>query len=237
MLPYIGLIPSAHLFWGVGIIASIVYYILIRKRFDISLPKAIILCVLIYVLETLSAHMMYVLESIGSLGSYRFLSGFSLFGVFLIFPFFMIPVSFIMKIPYLKLMDYVAVGILIELAGYRIGCMCNGCCRGFEWEYGIVGFDGKRYFPTQPLEAILDLALAIALIFYILKVKKLEIGEVVSYVYMGYGLIRFGLEFTRVRTNILGPLSLPHFFALAVFIIPFIYLMAKSRKTKCINAE
>ena len=221
MLPSIGKIPSLLFFWGIGIIASIVYYVLMRRKFKIQWYTALLLGMIMILLETFSAKFMFLLENPSAINDgISWTGGYSLFGVFFFTPLFLFLISWIMKLKYLDLMDLLIPGILLELAFYRIGCTCAGCCYGIDVGWGISNGIQDHLFPVQPLESVLDIGIFITVLLMFLK-GTLRRGEPFYLTYCSYGFIRFVLEFLRQRTNVVGILSVSHFFALAVMIFGF----------------
>ena len=233
MLPSIGKIPSLLFFWGIGIIASVVYYVLIHRKFKIQWYTALLLSMIMILLETFSAKIMFLLENPSAIkDGISWTGGYSLFGVFFFTPLFLFLISRIMKMKYLDLMDLLIPGILLELAFYRIGCTCAGCCYGIKVGWGISNGIQDHLFPVQPLESVLDISVFIAVLLMFLK-GTLRRGEPFYLIYCSYGFIRFVLEFLRHRTNIVGILSVSHFFALAILlfgIVMLIYLKVLDKK-------
>lgn len=225
MLPSIGKISSLLFFWGIGIIASVVYYVLMHRKFRIQWYTALLLGMIMILLETFSAKIMFLLENPSSIkDGISWTGGYSLFGVFFFTPLFLFSISWIMKLKYLDLMDLLMPGILLELAFYRIGCTCAGCCYGIDVEWGISNGIQDHLFPVQPLESVLDIGVFITVLLMFLK-GTLRRGEPFYLIYCSYGFIRFVLEFLRQRTNVVGILSVSHFFALAVMIFGLVMLI------------
>lgn len=202
---------SSLFFWGVGIIGCQIYYqVMARRKMNFRQWQALLMGLIFLIIEIIGAKILYLAENIGQIGPDSFgLSGFSFFGVFMFFPIFVFPVALLFRRSYADLMDYGAVGGVIQLAFYRIGCMCAGCCHGIEWEYGILA-GGVRCFPVQPIEAGLDFALAAVLIVF---GRRLGSGQQYLWTLTGYGIIRFILEFLRARTNIFLCFSVSHLWA------------------------
>lgn len=222
------------LFWSIGIILCFAYYILIRKKFKISFLMSILLCFIILLAEILGAKILFLFERIPNvtIDDLTALGGFSLFGVFLISPLFMFLFSLLLKIKFIKLMDYMSLGIFLELACYRISCIYNGCCGGITFPWGFLELDGSHTFPVQPIEIGLDvLAFAILLILFL--TKKLKYGDLFYLTYLSYGLIRFVLEFFRVRDNLFLNMSISHIFAFICIVFGLImFILNRCNKLK-----
>ena len=231
MLPFITLfgirVDSALFFWGIGIIAAQAYYQTLGKKYGFRWYQSLVFGFSFLIFEIIGAKILYIAESFNSvLENGIGFSGFSFFGIMFSVPLLTWILSKFVKIPFGKLMDFASVGILLELAFYRVGCTCAGCCRGLPFSFGMVYPNGETLFPVQPIEAALDILLAVVLIVLFLN-KKLRNGEQYLLYMSGYGAIRFVLEFTRERNHLIGTLSLSHIWAalaLAVGIIVFLRL-------------
>jgi phosphatidylglycerol---prolipoprotein diacylglyceryl transferase len=112
-----------------------------------------------------------------------------------------IVVGYLRKVRFWSIMDLAGLCVPVALAIGRIGCLLNGCCYGkvTSLPWGITypvssGIVGARH-PTQIYELILDLAL-----FGLLWWKKDDFardGTIFWLFVMGYGFIRFTVEFFR----------------------------------------
>jgi len=110
-------------------------------------------------------------------------------------------VGYLRKVRFWSIVDLAGLCVPLALAIGRIGCLLNGCCYGkptsLPWgiSYPVSsGIIGARH-PTQIYELILDLAL-----FGLLWWKKDDFardGTIFWLFVMGYGLIRFTVEFFR----------------------------------------
>jgi phosphatidylglycerol:prolipoprotein diacylglycerol transferase len=110
-------------------------------------------------------------------------------------------VGYLRKVRFWSILDLAGLCVPPALVLGRIGCLLNGCCYGkpTSLPWGITypassGIMGARH-PTQIYEIILDLAL-----FGLLWWKKDDFardGTVFWLFIMGYGLIRFTVEFFR----------------------------------------
>lgn len=216
--------------WGIGIILMEVYYALIAKKYGWKWYIGLLFGVFIFLLECIGAKLLFFIE--GGEGV-SFISGFSLFGAIFLTPLGLFVFAKLAKVDFVDLLDFYAIGFLIELGFYRFGCMLAGCCHGIAWSWGLSDGSGGYLFPVQPIEASLDLFLAVVLLALLL-FKKLPKGYCFAITYIGYGIIRFALEFFRERNAVLGSLSLAHFFALAIifFSIAYLWLVQRRNKTK-----
>lgn len=128
----------------------------------------------------------------------------------------------------------------------RIGCTLNGCCYGIEYhgpfaiQYseeqirGSVNADIADFprFPIQPLEAVLEFALFIALLIIYLKTGT-KYSITCIYLFC-YSIIRFFDEFLRgdAIRGIWGPFSTSQWISIFILIGIAVYLYVTRRKKK-----
>lgn len=81
----------------------------------------------------------------------------------------------------------------------RAGCYLAGCCYGIESSLGFLYVNGVRRFPVQLVESLCNLGLFF-LLYYTAWYKNRR-DEVLLLYFLGYGVIRFLLEFLRGDTG------------------------------------
>lgn len=118
------------------------------------------------------------------------------------------------KISIIKTTDVVVPVLAIGQAFGRIGCIFGQCCYGIEvtnkslqWFPISLFVNGEYHYATNFYESLLDLAL-----FFVLTIllRKIKITGIVTFAYLvGYGLIRFILEFFRDQAQTLYLGSFP----------------------------
>ena len=118
------------------------------------------------------------------------------------------------EISIIKTTDVVVPVLAIGQAFGRIGCIFGQCCYGIEvtnkslqWFPISLFVHGEYHYATNFYESILDLAL-----FFVLTIllRKIKITGIVTFAYLvGYGLIRFILEFFRDQAQTLYLRSFP----------------------------
>lgn len=191
----------------------------------------ILLSIVTLVIEMIGAKLLFILENIKEIEENGLtFAGFSFLGIFFTLPALFIFISKIFRLRYLKLLDFIIIGLFVELGFYRIGCMMEGCCSGFIFKYGIIGYDGERYFPTQVIESVLDFLIAFIL-FKSFSDYKFKDGERFFYGVVLYSIIRFILEFTRIRVNIFYNLSLSHILCLSLILIYIVVILINRKKS------
>jgi len=110
----------------------------------------------------------------------------------------------IFRINLWRLADILVTGLAIGHFFGRLGCLSAGCCYGRPAPTGLgitftnpesLAIVGIPLYPTQLMEAVLVLLLFF-LLWFILK-KNVAAGITFSIYLVGYGLIRFFVEFYR----------------------------------------
>ncbi len=118
----------------------------------------------------------------------------------------------------------------------RIGCFLVGDDYGHPTSlpWGVAFPEGlppttERVHPTQIYEAIFLGFFAWALIRW--RRRGLSDRTVLGRYFVGVGAFRFALEFVRVNTRVLGPLTVAHIFSLAVVALGVALLLRRSPST------
>ena len=123
------------------------------------------------------------------------------------------------KVNIWKISDAAAVALILGHGIGRIGCTFAGCCYGKPipehsfWEHFGITFPegsaappGMKLYPTQPLEAFLNIFLFF--ILFLAYRKKFFDGQIFSMYLILYGTERFFLEFLRNVTPPIEPVGL-----------------------------
>lgn len=115
----------------------------------------------------------------------------------------------------------------------RIGCFLVGDDYGHPTSlpWGVAFPEGlppttERVHPTQIYEAIFLGFFTWLLIRW--RRAGVPDGTVLGRYFVGVGAFRFALEFVRVNTRVLGPLTVAHMFALAVVVLGLLLLMRRT---------
>ncbi len=222
-----------YLFWGIGIIMMTVYYVLCAEKFGLRKWQGLVMSLSFLIIETAGAILLANIEAMETVLKNGPIKAFSMFGIMFTLPIGNLLLAKLFKKHYGDIMDYCAPGVLIELTLYRVGCTFAGCCHGFACEgFGIVYSPSmQRYFPSQPIEAIFDAALAALLIYMLFKTKYTR-GTLYSLFLIGYSGVRFIVEFTRVRDVLFLGMSRSHLFCILWFFIGVYVLMLTRERAK-----
>lgn len=108
------------------------------------------------------------------------------------------------KLPVLPYADLIAPSIALAHAIGRIGCFLVGCCYGCETD-SVIGItfthaiggapSGIKLVPTQLIESSCNFLLCALLLLYAR--SKPRGGRIIAVYLIGYGIIRFVIEFFR----------------------------------------
>lgn len=108
----------------------------------------------------------------------------------------------------------------------RPGCLVAGCCKGFQWQWGIYNANvGEYRFPMPVFEMLWMLAI----VWIVIRIlKRLDFKpEVWVYPFMLviYGLAQFVSEFFIDNAKIVGSLSLRSFHELSLILIGIVWIL------------
>ncbi|MBR6682175.1 MAG: prolipoprotein diacylglyceryl transferase [Clostridia bacterium] len=206
-----------------GSIARIPAMIIQGKRSDVKVWKVFPLTILLTVVELLGTMILFYVEN-------GFFGGMSYYGGILLMPIFVMPLAFLMRIPYKKVMDMCGVAAGGMLAVMRLQCVYFGCCDGRE----VSMFGHTFAFPSPIVELTTVLIIMVVLVIV---GKKIKLGLMYPTYMIAYGVTRFILNWYRADNS---PFvwNLPHgnfWSIIAVLIgvcwIVFDYLYNKNRNT------
>jgi phosphatidylglycerol:prolipoprotein diacylglycerol transferase len=135
------------------------------------------------------------------------------------------------KIPFWKMLDFIAPYTALSQAFGRIGCFLNGCCYGkacaLPW---AVRFPEMTHavHPAQLYEAIFDLWLFAFLLAY--RKKSRFDGQTGLAYFLLYGLGRFFVEFLREPGWAWQGITFNQWLSVAVIFAAFLFFQFRKRK-------
>ncbi len=142
-------------------------------------------------------------------------------------------------LPLLHVADLAAPALMLGLALGRLGCFSEGCCYGAETQamVGVTfpGHDSPRH-PSQLYESGAALTL-FAILRYAITPRKRSHGEVLGYLLVLYGAVRFALELLRADPRGgLGFLSTSQIVSIPVFVFG-LWLVRRSRRQRAARGD
>ena len=180
----------------------------IWRNKEIPVWKLAVTAPVLTVCGTFGAYLLYFIENMKW-------GGISFYGSLFVIPVLFIPFSFLIKEKYGELLDYCAPSVCIMLAINKINCLRTGCCKGMAlhtFEDGSV-----RRFPSQLVELIVAIVIAVILMVFI---KKGKFSRMIYPMFLIiYGVCRFGLNLLRETTPFIWNLPAGNFWSLISILI------------------
>lgn len=218
-------IPSYYTLISLGIIIGFLFFYKKAKK-EINENNLIDIGIIISITSYLGARIFHIIfeepkfyfENPSlifnfSQGGYVFYGGviFSVLAVYIY--------SKIKKIDFLKITDYLAIGVSLGTAIGRMGCLLQGCCFGKISSFGIYLHGATRH-PTQLYLSLNSLVIFIVLMFLF---KKQKFKGQITFIYLIlYSIGRAIIEFFRAdfRGNLFDPyLSTSQFISIIILTI------------------
>ena len=138
-------------------------------------------------------------------------TGANYFGLLYFVPLILFAFFYIISIDPFKQTDLITPAYPLALFFVKLGCFCNGCCGGFECEWGLMNYqneaDPKREFPIQLIEAGLALAIFLFLLWYRKRAKEGTMFPIYTII---YSATRFFSEFASNKPDVFGILKTYH---------------------------
>ncbi len=149
------------------------------------------------------------------------------------------------KFRFIRLLDFIAPAILLGQAIGRWGNFFNGEAFGSDVAAstlksylipdfiikGMTDASGTTYMPTFLFESFACLVLFI--IFMLVRnYKYLKVGTLTALYFMGYGVIRFFIEFQRDDALVIGDIRVAQVISVIFFIVGLTILINNGRKSK-----
>ena len=170
-----------------------------KDRYNLNTGQAVLFTVCVMFSGVFGCKLLYTLEHFGEPFE---LGGFSFFGAVFIVPVLMIFFGKLFRLSSWQSTDAAAVCVCAMIGTIRIGCFGNGCCGGRTLASGFT-------WPTQIMESIGDYVI----LFFLIRAEKENKKGLYPRFMVGYGILRFIIEFFRVSSE--GTiLDTAHMFAL-----------------------
>lgn len=225
MLEFIKSIYSKPLSITLGIAGwlGILWLILVRKRLRMHWAVSFLLSSILVVYAVYAVKFFALIEAGFDPAKS---GGMSLYGVPFFIPLLLLLGAFVTRRPVAEVLDIFSINtVLICMAG-RANCFFYGCCQGIE-----IGSTGFRV-PTREIEMIFYLIFLVLMIPRVY--KKQTNGTAFPFYMVGYGLLRFVLEFFRGE-GISTVFHLAHIWSVLCAIIGFSVIVTLHEKNKAIN--
>lgn len=170
----------------VGTLIMFIQMILRGKYNSIAVVKYPFIAVFLTMAGTSGALIMFWIEN-------GYIGGRSFFGAILFVPVLMLPICWVLKIPFGELLDLCSAAECAMLALLKIECITSGCCYGRVLSKSESGEIVR--FPSQ----FVELVVVLFIMFYLMRIEKEKENHNLLYpMYMIlYGGTRFMLNWLR----------------------------------------
>lgn len=204
-----------YMFHVLGFITTFVFMYFYAKKFSLSPWRVIALFSIVYPLVYLFMYFQFWVES-----GFKNFGGNNIVRCFIWIPVFALPVAKLLKINYRKTMNLIAVIPCIIHCVSHIGCIFEGCCYGYPFEYGIWNPALHQYlFPIQIVESLVALAIIVFLVFYNKNNEYSDKAKAYPIMLMLFGSTRFFLEFLRDNHKLFWGISDLAIHAFVMFVV------------------
>ena len=183
-----------------------------KEKYGFSKVKSLILPPAFLLVSFVGGKILYLIENPTAAGKAE-LGGLSLFGAIVLVPIVAIIASLVFKTDVSSLLDISAIQGLILLVCVRTGCFISGCCGAQTIWVG----ERPIILPIQLIEVFFDLI--VLYICLIVERKAVSKGYLYPIMLLGYGTVRFVLEFFRKSAPASGGLNNSHILALMCAVI------------------
>jgi len=213
MLPLIKIGPiGVSVYWlmfGIGVGSIVVLMQNRRLRYSLTRGKALLFAILITIFGLSGVKLLAVVENWQEVISKGIsAAGQSFFGAVLLLPIGMMLCAKAFRMTKGSALDATAPCIASMIAIMRVGCFFEGCCGGMEAE--LFGF--RFHWPTQAMESIGDFLILSILLQ--MEERNACAEKRYSVFLVGYGILRFFVEFLRDTEKMLLGLGNGQWFAL-----------------------
>lgn len=155
---------------------------------------------------------------------------------FIFVPLIALAVSAIIKVSWEKLCNLYSFTQTIIWGSASLGCLFAGCCRGYPCEWGIYNIImEKRLFPTQLLNSLALLSVAVYIYARCKKRGFIPDGKEYPIVLILVGTIRFSTEFLMDNKKIVFGLSSLSFDAMIMLIVGIVMLVIINHKERVLT--
>lgn len=198
------------IFISLGTAAMLILSLLRRKKYELSLWKAIVTPFVLTLLGVSGTLIMFFIET-GRWG------GISFFGSIFMIPIGLLLYSLIIREKYTHILDFSVTQICAMLAIMKILCLKSGCC------YGTILFDDVR-FPSQIAEMLASIGIMILFLYF--EKREMFKGDFYPLYFIIYGVVRFVLNFFRGGLSpFVWILPAGHFWSIVAMVIGILWLI------------
>lgn len=228
MLPIITIgevkVSTYWLMFTVGVCSMGALMLRRRETYSLTRVQALLFTLLLTVCGLAGTKLLYILENWReTVENGLTLGGQSFFGAVFLIPVLMALLGRLFSLPPGRSLDACAPCVASMIGFMRMGCFFNGCCGGWEAAVGSVHF----HWPTQAVESLGDFCL-LGLLLH-MEEQERHPGRRYALFLLGYGVLRFFVEFLRDTEKDWLALGHGQWFALAGCLIGAALLLRETK--------
>ena len=218
---------------GVAFVAVLLMALWMGKKINVGWLKSTLIVLIVYPLMYAWMLIYFWIESgFQSFGGQHFVC------VFIYAPLVALAAAKILKLRWVDICYIIAPCFPLNHMIGHIGCIFAGCCRGYEWEYGMYNLHTGTYlFPIQPIESLIALGIVVFLVVRAYKNKFQPDAKHYPIMLILFGSTRFVCEFFRDNTKILLNCSSLSFHALFMCIVGIVALVVIRKRNRANLSE
>lgn len=206
--------------------SQVIFLLFYRKKYNITWLQSIVIIGIIYSLRG------YLIQFIAWVEN-----GFQNWGIAnferacVFIPLLALPIAKLLKLPFGKVIDYLAVGTAIQKILGPFACPFIGCCLGVECSWGIWNpLTDTRVFPAQWLECIVQIFIVWYLLCLAKKEKYAGTGRIYAQFLLIYGTARFLIGFLKGYPKLFFGISSLELHALLMILVGTVWLLVLYEK-------
>ncbi len=205
---------------------QVLFLLFYRKKYDITWFKSIVIIGIVYSIRGYLITFITWIEN-----GFQNWGGGNFERVCVFIPLLAIPIAKLLKLPFGKVIDYLAVGTALQKVLGPFACPFFGCCYGIDCSWGIWNpIIKSKVFPVQWLECIVQ----VFIVWYLLRLAKKEnyagTGKVYAHFLLIYGSARFLMGFLKGGSKLFLWISSLELHALSMILVGIIWLMVLYEK-------
>jgi prolipoprotein diacylglyceryltransferase len=206
--------------------SQVLFLLFYRKKYNLKWFQAIVIIGIVYSIRGyLITFLTWVENGFQNWGGGNFER------VCVFIPLLAIPIAKLLKLPFGKVIDYLAVGTALQKVLGPFACPFFGCCYGIDCSWGIWNpITGANTFPVQWLECIVQ----IFVVWYLLRLAKKEnyagTGRVYAHFLLVYGSARFLIGFLKGYDKLFLEISFLELHALLMILVGTAWIMVLYEK-------
>ena len=212
-----------------GYLSVLFFNIWYGKKQKIETWKSIVTTIIVYAITYIWIYIQYWIES-----GFKNFGGNNIVRGFIYIPIIALPVARLLKINWKQMCDFIAPCVCLSQGISHIGCIFEGCCKGFPSSWGIYNpWDKAILFPIQLFESFVALLIVIVIVYRAKRLGFISDGKSFPLMLIAFGSTRFLFEFARDNDKILWGCSSLAFHALFMALVgvtALLYINVRNNK-------